>query len=160
MQDKRFPVLQHERNPFTHEEHRREVFLQVTLPLIIGGLIIGLLCALPVITVSGGGDVGDWASISLIFLIILVGFASLIPLAIFGGLAYGVTRLLKVTPAAFYRMQLKLEKLSIQIQNISNRAVRPFFKAGGISAQVSTLGKSVKNLSPSQWNIQDKETEL
>jgi len=47
------PFILPERNPLTHARHRKEVFWQITFPLIIGALIVvGAIVALLVMTVN------------------------------------------------------------------------------------------------------------
>ena len=47
------PFILPERNPLTHARHRKEVFWQVTVPLIIGGLlVVAAIVALLVMTVN------------------------------------------------------------------------------------------------------------
>jgi hypothetical protein len=47
------PFILPERNPLTHARHRKEVFWQITFPLIIGALlVVGVVVALLVMTVN------------------------------------------------------------------------------------------------------------
>ena len=61
-----------ERNPLTHEKHRREVFWQITIPLVIGLVMILGLAALVIVTAVQGGNVSQAADASLVYLIIPV----------------------------------------------------------------------------------------
>jgi hypothetical protein len=57
-----------ERNLETYQKHRREIFWQITIPLLIGVLIV-LVVAVGV-TFGSAMDVSRWADISLIWLIL------------------------------------------------------------------------------------------
>ena len=72
-----------ERNPKTHATHRREVFWQITLPLIIGILL--MVAAIVAIILSATQPVTDlerWAGVSLIWMILPSLFFALIILVI------------------------------------------------------------------------------
>lgn len=76
---------------------RREAWWQVTFPVIVAAL---LAVAGVVLTIVLGGPAGASvvADYSLVLLIILNLIGGLITLAIFAGLAYAVTALLRATP--------------------------------------------------------------
>jgi uncharacterized BrkB/YihY/UPF0761 family membrane protein len=82
-----------ERNPKTHQAHRREVFLQITLPLIIGLIIALALAVLAVVAATSDGNIKQAGDAALIFLIIPLMFVTVLFTLIFSALAYGIIRL-------------------------------------------------------------------
>lgn len=76
---------------------RREAWWQVTFPVVVTAL---LAVAAVVLTIVLGGPAGASvvADYSLVLLIILNLIGGLITLAIFAGLAYAITALLRATP--------------------------------------------------------------
>ena len=57
-----------ERNPKTHAAHRKEVGWQITLPLIIGCLLLALLMTGVIWSAAGANpELRRWADISLVW---------------------------------------------------------------------------------------------
>ena len=92
-----------ERNQVTWEKHRRDVRLQIILPLVIGILLVLVLAVL--VTLGSTAQVSQWADVSLIWIIAPMLVVALIFLAILGGMAYGLAKLLQVLP--FYTRQVQ-----------------------------------------------------
>jgi hypothetical protein len=126
-------------NPETRARHRRETFLQIYLPLIFGGLLAAAACVLPIVVVAQAGEVGRWADISLIWLILPMLVVLLIPLALVGGLGYGVTSLLQSLPAGMFRLLQVLTTVNSQVRSISDRLVEPFVQVQSSSAGIRSL---------------------
>lgn len=122
-------VSQPIRNPKTHAEHRREVFWQITFPLLIGILLI--LAAVGVIvylTVQPVTDVGRWADVSLIWLILPSLFLAFLMLAILIGFIVLVSYLLRLIPPYALIVQLYVEQFKGKLSQIFNLSVEPIFK--------------------------------
>jgi hypothetical protein len=118
-----------ERNPKTHAEHRREVFWQITLPLVIGILL--LLAALAAIIFSAAQpitDVGRWADVSLMWIILPSLFFALIILVILIGLVYGISRLLSIIPRYAYIIQRYFEQGRGKVSQLTNLMAEPVLK--------------------------------
>jgi len=135
-----------ERNPKTHAEHRREVFWQITLPLVIGSLL--LLAAIAAIILSATQpvtDVGRWADVSLMWLIMPSLFFALIILVILIGFVYAISLLLRVIPRYACTVQLFFEKGKGKISQITNLIVEPILRIHSIWAaarRATRLGKN------------------
>jgi hypothetical protein len=126
-----------ERNPVTHAAHKREVFWQITFPLVIGVII---LLALAV----GSGFINQnsasqAADISSIWLILPVLMFTLILTFLFGGLAYGLIRLIGILPPYAALVQNYFVIFSLKVRQVSDIAVEPVLKAGTAWASLSTL---------------------
>jgi len=113
------------RNPVTHTKHRRETWWQITFPLILGILLILGLAGWTVVAAAQGGNVSQPADVSLIFLICPNLLMALIPLAFFGGLAYGVIWLNKKIPPFFQRFQESMIKVRDGIRTGADKLVAP-----------------------------------
>jgi FtsH-binding integral membrane protein len=84
---------------YSYLKHRRQMMRQVVLPVVLSGLaLVGMIVWISIATFKQGGDVGRWAAISTIWVIIPMLVAGLVVLAILGGLIYGMARLLKAIP--------------------------------------------------------------
>ena len=88
------------RNKQTELIHKREVWRQIYLPLLVGGAaVLGLSILTLMAGISGSTTLTRvWADISLVFVVAQVMLVVLPLLLVFGGLAYGVVYLLKILP--------------------------------------------------------------
>ncbi len=126
-----------ERNQRTYRQHRREVWWQVFLPLVIGILVIG--------SVSGGlvaaeyRDASVWADVSLIWLILPVCFLALIPFAIFAALLVGATLGLQRLPPLALMLQQSMKQVEDAVKRGADRAAEPVLRIGGFTARLRAL---------------------
>lgn len=127
------------RNLQTKEKHRKEVFWQITFPLIFGGLVVIAGCILLVMVVSKGNDISVGADMSLVFVLIPTMLMGIIPLAILAGMAFGVIKLIQVLPPLFFKLQQGLKTVSAKLTTVSDKAASPFINAEGVKAMIKTL---------------------
>jgi hypothetical protein len=93
----KFPVPRPERESYA--KHRRDVTRQIILPVILVTLIGVGLAALSIFAATGSRPgVSLWADIAAIWIIIPMMLLMLVILALTIAMAYGLTRLLKVSP--------------------------------------------------------------
>jgi len=130
------------RNPDTHESHRREVFWQITFPVILGALIL-LTFSVLTITLSVGNK-SVWADISLIWLIIPALFFSFLVLLLLIGGAYAVIKLIEVLPLYARRLHIWLVLFGLKVGQVGDAAVKPFVKIQGLNAQRKYLGRRLR----------------
>ena len=84
---------------YSYLQHRKQVVRQIILPVVIAAiLMIALIVLISLVTFNSNGDVGRWAAISTIWIIIPAIFAGLIVLAILVGLIYLMARALSALP--------------------------------------------------------------
>lgn len=84
---------------YSYQLHRKQRSMQIILPVILSTvLLVGLIVLICISTFNQGGDVGRWAAISTIWIIIPVLFAGLITLIILIGLIYLMARALQGLP--------------------------------------------------------------
>lgn len=134
-----------ERNPKTHALHKREVFWQISLPLIIGTLV--LVAAVVAIILSALQPVTDlerWADVSLIWIILPSLFFALIMLAVLVALVFVVSLMLRSIPRYARILQLYFELGKSKIYKLANLLVEPILKVNSLSAaarRASRLGR-------------------
>ena len=131
-----------ERNPITHAKHRREVFLQITLPMLIGVLLV--MAVVAVIIFSGTtttSDLSRWADVSLIWLILPSLVIALLFLIILSAFIYLITVVLQMTPRYARIIQLYFEIGKYRVGQISTQITEPFVKARSIWAVVRHPGR-------------------
>ena len=126
-----------ERNPVTHEQHRREARVQIFLPLIIGAVLI---LALAVFSTFGQSDaLSRWGDISLIWLIRPMLFVGLIALVLLTGLIYVTVRLMQSLPVFARRVQNLFATIGYQVSRMTDKAAAPVIRARSISAGVRRM---------------------
>jgi uncharacterized membrane protein len=84
---------------YSYQLHRKQRTTQIILPMVISTLVlIGMIVLICLATFKSNGDVGRWASISTIWIIIPILLTGLIVLAILIGLIYLMARALGALP--------------------------------------------------------------
>ena len=126
-----------ERNPKTHAEHRREVFWQITLPLGFGILLV--LAAVAAIILSAtqpATDLGRWADVSVMWLILPSLFFALILLIILIGFIYLISYILRLVPHYARILQIYVEFWKTKISQLLNRSIEPILRMSSIWAAI------------------------
>jgi hypothetical protein len=128
-----------ESNPLTQEKHRKEVFWQITIPLVTGlAFIIGLV-ALTIVTAAQGGNVSQAADASLIFLIIPSMIMTIIPLALLAALAYGMFWMNKNLPPYFKQAQDVMLQVRDGLRSGADKLTEPVIKFKSKLASLEAL---------------------
>lgn len=84
---------------YSYLQYRKQRTTQIILPMVISTLLmIGMIVLISFVTFKSEGDVGRWAAISVIWIVIPILLAGLILLAILGGLIYLMARALGALP--------------------------------------------------------------
>jgi hypothetical protein len=84
---------------YSYQRHRKQRNLQIILPVMLSALaLVGMIVLISFATFKSGGDVGRWAAISTIWIIIPALLAGLVVLVILIGLIYLMARALGVLP--------------------------------------------------------------
>ncbi len=137
-----------ERNPVTHAAHRREVLLQISMPLLIGVLlvlaaIIGVVWAGVVGSpdVNGTPLVSRWADVSLLWLLIPALIFALIFLILLGSLVYALTMLLSVLPGYARLTQDFFLRVQEKTKLVADKLVEPVLKLHSFRAGARALRK-------------------
>jgi uncharacterized Tic20 family protein len=131
-----------ERNPVTQEAHRKQVFWQITVPLVI---VVIVILALAVLVAAGSPQGASlWADISLIWLIIPVMIISLILLALLAGLAFAVIWLLRTIPGYAMQAQNFMIMITGQVERLGDLIVEPILRVNAFLASLQALGRSLR----------------
>ena len=133
--DSKNPLAAQERNPKTHAAHRREVFWQISIPLIIGILVIlAAVGAIIFSTIQPVTEVGRWASVSLIWLILPSLLVALILLALLAGLIFAVSFLLSRIPHIALVIQLYIDQARNKVGQVLNLSAEPILRINSLWA--------------------------
>ena len=131
-----FPEPVHE----SYRRYRRQRTNQIIVPIVLAAILfIGMVILVNIATFRDNGDVGRWAAISTIWIVIPVCISGLVFLALLGGLVYLMARLLGVAPTYTGKAQDFIHKLAIHIRRAADMAVRPVFSVNGFGATLKAL---------------------
>jgi hypothetical protein len=126
-----------QRNPKTHLQHKREVFWQITLPLLVGILIIlAAVGAIIFSTIQPVTDVERWADVSLIWLIMPTLVFALILFVLLAGLIYAISFLMRLIPRYTFIIQLYLEQAKGKVAQLLNYSAEPILRIHAIWAAI------------------------
>lgn len=128
--------LNNERNPETHQQHKKEVLWQITVPLILGVLVILLLASL---SVSSAVNQSRLADISLIWIILPNLMMALIIIFMLAGMVYGLMKLTGILPFYAQKVQMFFNIVKTQTQKIDERLVEPVIKGKTSTASLRKL---------------------
>ena len=117
-----------ERRLMIQKKIRREVFWQITLPLLVGILLILALATWTIFTVVQVGSVRQAADASLVFLLLPTMAMALIPLVLLAGLAYGVIWMNRNFPAYLHQAQDAFEQVRDGVKQGADKLVEPLLK--------------------------------
>lgn len=124
-------------NPMTTSIHKREVFWQISLPFFAGIIIFLVLVVLGWMATSQ--DASLWADVSLIFLIILLGFLFFFILALSSMLVYLFIVIHKQLPPYSRLVQDYADQARTNTRRVADRAVEPVMRTQGLRASIAAL---------------------
>jgi len=82
----------------SYAKHRQDVNRQIILPVAFVAVMVLVLVVLTLVGFQTGGDVGKWAAIAIIWMVIPLMAVLLALMAVSWGLVYLLGRLLQVSP--------------------------------------------------------------
>lgn len=134
----KFPLPRPEHESYL--KHRRQVTQQIILPVVLSALLlIALIILISVATFRDNGDVGRWAAISTIWIVIPIIGVGLIGLFILFGLIYLMARLLNILPAYTGLAQDYVHLGAGYIKRFTEAAVKPVFAVNGLVAYFKAI---------------------
>ena len=117
---------------YSYQLHRKQRNTQIILPIILSVVVlVGLIVWISIATFKQGGDVGRWAAISTIWIIIPILVAGLITLLVLIGLIYLMARALQGLPYYTGIAQDYVYKARGYIIRGADMAVKPILALDG-----------------------------
>jgi hypothetical protein len=124
----------------SYKRHRKQLASQIILPMVLTTLLfVGMIVLISVATFRDGGDVGRWAAISTIWIVVPIMIAALIFIVLLTGLVYLLKRLLQITPVYTGQLQDFIHKIAVYIKRAADATVKPVFFFDGIGASINRL---------------------
>ena len=124
----------------SYRRHRKQRTSQIVLPIILAAILFIALVILVIIsTANGTGDVGRWAAISTMWIVIPTCIMGFVLLALLGGMVYLMGRLLGIAPTYTGKAQDFIHKLAIRIRRVADMTVKPIFSVNGFGATIKAI---------------------
>ena len=134
------------REHYSYQQHRKQRVTQVILPVIIAALLmVALIVLISLAAFKSGGDVGRWAAISTIWIIIPILLAGLIVLTLLVGLVYLMVRALGALPHYTGIAQDYVYKAQAYIIRAANMLVKPIIVLGGYIENIKAFFGRISN---------------
>ena len=128
------------KNHPSYQNHRRQFWTQIFLPLILAVLFIIAIAVITSVAAFGANDNSPiWAAISTIWLVIPVMFFGLIFLAVLAGLVYLLARTLQVLPPYTSKAQYYVNRGTSEVKRFSDMAAKPVLFIEGIIASLKAV---------------------
>lgn len=83
---------------FSYAKHRQDVTRQIVLPVVFVAVMVIVLAALILFAFQNGGDVGKWAAVAIIWMVVPLMALMLVLLVAAWGVVYLLMRLLEISP--------------------------------------------------------------
>ena len=122
-------------------DHRRQMLLQVYMPLGLGILVLAALVAW--LWIGGVGDAGTWADVALILLLIPALLIGLAILAAIIALAVLIVRLIGLIPEPAHRTQVIIRRVERETSRSIDLALRPLLALSSLWAALKAIGKAL-----------------
>lgn len=129
----------------TDDEFRRDVALQVYLPLGLGVLAIGLAVGTALLTGGAGGLAGrGLADVSIIVLLLPVMLLGLMALIGFAALAVAIGRLIGWLPPRSRRLQRLTARIARRTEAVADRTVQVVVVPKALASVARSLSGSLR----------------
>lgn len=130
-----------ERNPVTYQKHRNEVLWQITIPLVVGAILILIPAVLVIVAgVTGGPQIAKLAQVSLIWLIVIAMVISLLLIIFTAVMVYISTAVLRNSSPVARQIQDTFLLIGQQVRQVSDKAVEPILRYQSFMASMGVLG--------------------
>lgn len=139
------PASPVERNPVTYQKHRHEVLWQITIPLVVGTILILIPAVLVIVAgVAGGPEIAKLAQVSLIWLIVIAMVISLLLIIFTAVMVYITTAVLRNSSPIARQIQDTFLLIGQRVRQISDKAVEPILRYQSFMASLGVLGGKIR----------------
>ena len=126
----------------SYQLHRKQVWTQILLPILLAVVVfIAVIVMTSIATFRDNGDVGRWAAISTIWLVLPVMIASLVFLIILLAIIYLLARLISLIPPYSGQAQRFVYRIEGYVQRGTEMIVKPVLFVELIKSQIKKFIK-------------------
>jgi hypothetical protein len=119
-------VVQHETNHPSYRRHRRQVWTQILLPILVAAaVIIAAIVAASLVTFRDGGDPGRWVAISTIWLAIPLLLAGVLVVVVLAAAAFLLARVAGILPQYSFKAQTATRRIESAVKRGGEMIRRP-----------------------------------
>jgi hypothetical protein len=120
--------------------HRKQVVWQVILPVVLAALLlIGLIVLISLSTFRGGADMGRWAAISTIWIVMPILVVGMLVLILLIGVNYLIARLAQLIPNYTGIAQDYVFRAAGVIKRMTKAVVKPVFFLDTLTANLKAF---------------------
>ena len=124
----------------SYQKHRRELWTKILLPMLAAVAIIVAVATLTGIAAfQEESEVGRWAAISTIWIVLPILAAGLLLLVVFIAVIYGMARLLALVPAYTGYAQRIVWRIEGLVKRGADGAIQPVLALEGVLASLKRL---------------------
>jgi fatty acid desaturase len=124
----------------SYQAHRRQMWTQILLPLLMTVLLfLAVIILTSIATFRDNGEVGRWAAISTIWLVIPILFAGLIFLALLAGMIYLLARLIGLIPPYSYQVQRFVYRIEGHVKRGAEMSRKPVLFLDILKSQIKKI---------------------
>jgi hypothetical protein len=150
-------VQQSAKPAFTPEQdHRRQAFWQIYLPLALGAAIFIALCVWVVLFTIGyipetglPDQQSPAAKVAVIWILLAPCFGGLIQLVILGGMVFLVAGGIRGFPPLAHRLQGAIDRVSASLHRLADSAAKPVISVASLKAGWDRLVELISFWKPS-----------
>ena len=122
----------------SYQLHRKQMWTQILLPILLAVLVfIAVIVLTSVATFRNNGDVGRWAAISTIWLVLPVLIVGLLFLIILLAIIYLLARLISLIPPYSYQAQRFVYQIEGYVKRGTEMIVKPVLFVDIIKSQIN-----------------------
>jgi heme/copper-type cytochrome/quinol oxidase subunit 2 len=122
----------------SYQLHRKQMWTQILLPILLAVLVfIAVIVLTSVATFRNNGDVGRWAAISTIWLVLPVLIVGLLFLIILLAIIYLLARLISLIPPYSYQAQRFIYRIEGYVKRGTEMIVKPVLFVDIIKSQIN-----------------------
>lgn len=132
-------------NHESYKRHRKENFWQVIFPVALTALLlIVFIVFINIATFRDNGEVGRWAAVSTMWIVIPIMIGLFIVLASMAGLVYLMARLLNVTPTYTSLAQYYVNLGVSYVKQATESIIKPVIKLNEVLAGTAAFFEKIK----------------
>jgi hypothetical protein len=129
-------------NPVTQAAFRRQVRLEVYLPLVLVGVVLAVLVA--VVIGLAYGTTSSWADVALVMLALPLALLMILVTAALAGGIYLMFVLIREIPPVTSGLHQGADQVAEATRRGSDVVIRPIVVPSGIVAALAEVGRSVR----------------
>lgn len=134
--------------PTTPEEratqHRRQVLIQIWLPLTVGTLLVLAVAGLAIAgTVNKSSEVNRWGNISAVYVMLPTLVTSLLTLSLLVLAILGISKLLVKVPVWLAAVQKIFARIAALVKAYADKLAAPVVAVGGVTSGLNAARRKL-----------------